>query len=132
MLQPPRDGIDQQSCRPALAAAIYPAIELDGFAPGFFGAATTAAMLERNAPHRHLPADPPPHFLLHAEDDPLVAPEHSLALRAALIARKVPVETHLHATGGHGFGIRLTRGQPVEGWPDRLLAFGRSSGWLPS
>lgn len=125
-----RDSIDAESCRPVLAAPIYPAIKLDELGQNIFGAATSLAMLARNTPHRNVTEDAPPHFLVHAEDDPLVDPGHSLALRAALVAKKIPVETHLFAKGGHGFGLRLTRGLPLETWPDRLLAFGRASGWL--
>ena len=46
------------------------------------------------------------------------------------VARKVPVETHLFDRGGHGFGIRNTAGLPVADWPNRLIAFGRTTGWI--
>lgn len=128
----PRDAADRLDCRPNLAAPIYPAIKLDALPAGAFGPQTTPELIERNSPHRHMPEDAPPHFLLHAEDDPLVATDHVLALRAALLARKVSVETHLFARGGHGFGIRLTRGLPVDGWLERFMAYGRSTGWLAS
>lgn len=48
----------------------------------------------------------PPAFLVHAEDDPSVSVNHTLALRAALRAHNVRVETHLFPTGGHGFGLK--------------------------
>jgi hypothetical protein len=34
----------------------------------------------------------------------------------ALKNAKVPVEMHLYATGGHGYGLRPTKA-PVTGWP---------------
>jgi dipeptidyl aminopeptidase/acylaminoacyl peptidase len=89
-----------------------------------------AETLARHSPHLHAREDSPPHFLVHAEDDPLVGPEHTLALRAALRAKGIAVDTHLHAKGGHGFGIRHTRGLPLADWPERLIAFGRSIGWI--
>lgn len=131
-----QDETDSLSARPDLAAPIYPATlikELAALAPAgepLFGRAMDEAEMARQSPHLQVPGDAPPHFLVHAEDDPLVGPEHSLALRAALKARKIAVETHLFARGGHGFGIRNTAGLPVADWPDRLMAFGRTTGWI--
>lgn len=133
---PARDAVDGLSARPDLAAPIYPAVLLEQLAatmpPGqsLFGKTTSAGDLVRHSPHLLARADAPPHFLLHAEDDPLVSPEHSLALRAALKAKGVTVETHLHAKGGHGFGLRHTAGTSLGDWPQRLLAFGRTTGWI--
>lgn len=47
-----------------------------------FGKAMGADELTRHSPHRSVRADAPPHFLLRAEVDPLVAAELSLALRS--------------------------------------------------
>lgn len=47
-----------------------------------FGKAMAADELTRHSPHCNVRADAPPHFLLRAEDDPLVAAEFSLALRS--------------------------------------------------
>lgn len=133
---PAQDAADNLSARPDLVAPIYPAVMLDQLAAQapagqpLFGKVMDAAELTRHSPHRNVRADAPPHFLLHAEDDPLVSADHSLALRAALKARKIPVETHLHDRGGHGFGIRYTAGLSLADWPQRLLAFGRTSGWI--
>jgi acetyl esterase/lipase len=90
----------------------------------------SADRLRLHSPHLNVRDNSPPHFLLHAEDDPLVSADHSLALRTALVAKKIPVETHLYARGGHGFGLRNTNGLPLDGWPERLLAFGKSTGWI--
>lgn len=131
-----QDQVDRFSARPDLAAPIYPATmlkELAALAPAdqpLFGRAMDGAELARHSPHLQIPADAPPHFLVHAEDDPLVGPDHTLVLRAALKERRVAVETHLFARGGHGFGIRNTAGLPVADWPDRLIAFGRTTGWI--
>jgi acetyl esterase/lipase len=135
-IYPGRDVVDSLSARPDLAAPIYPAVLLEQLAaslpPGqsLFGKTTSASDLVRHSPHLLARADAPPHFLLHAEDDPLVSPEHSLALRSALKAKGVSVETHLHAKGGHGFGLRHTAGTSLGDWPQRLLAFGRTTGWI--
>lgn len=133
---PVQDEADRLSARPDLAAPIYPAVMLDQLASALpagqslFGKAMSAGELARHSPHLQARADAPPHFLLHAEDDPLVGPDHSLALRAALKAKNVPVETHLHTRGGHGFGLRHVAGTTLADWPERLLAFGRITGWI--
>jgi acetyl esterase/lipase len=133
---PPRDAIDQLPARPDLVAPIYPAVMIDALTKALpagqslFGQQIDAATAVRHSPHLQARADSPPHFLVHAEDDPLVGPEHSLALRAALRAKGVSVETHLHAQGGHGFGIRHAQELSVADWPEHLLKFGRSTGWI--
>lgn len=133
LLSPASAAAQAISARPDLVGAIYPATLLDqlggALPPGetLFGRESSVS---EHLPHRHVPANPPPHFVLHAEDDPLVGPEHSLALRAALRARGGIVSTHLYPSGGHGFGLRLPAGSPLANWPEQFLAFGRSTGWL--
>jgi len=120
----PVDAADRLSARPLCAAPIYPVISMD---PAIAHAGSRRLLLgERPSPGQEtawspdqtVPADAPPHFLLHAEDDASVPVDNTLRLRAALTARKVPVETHLFAAGGHGFGLRKAVGKPVEVWPE--------------
>jgi len=79
------DPIERQSSRPDFQAPIYGgARQLDTY---------------------RFTAQTPPAFLLGAADDALVGetlPHLYLALKQA----GVPVELHLYASGGHGFGIR--------------------------
>jgi len=118
------DGFDALSARPMLAAPIYPVVSMaEGVAhPGsrmqLLGANPSAAAVAAHSPDRNVPADAPPHFLLHAEDDDVVPVDNTLLLRAALKARGVAVETHLFQHGGHGFGLRKAVGKPVEVWPE--------------
>ena len=79
------------------------------------------------SPDQTVPADAPPHFLLHAEDDDAVPVDNTLRLHAALRTRKVPVEMHLFTHGGHGFGLRKAVGKPVEAWPDLWRAWARTT-----
>ena len=130
-LYAPVDAIDTASARPAMVAGIYPAVSLIGTAETLFQQPLDDAFLAKHSPHLHVADNAPPHFLLHAEDDPIVKPEeHTLLLRAALKAKAIEVETHLYAKGGHGFAMRLTKGLSVDGWPDRVMTFGRSIGWV--
>lgn len=130
----PVDEADRQSARPDAAAPIYPVISMTlpvahaGSRRNLIGEAASAERERAHSPHLNVSAKAPPVFLLHAEDDKSVVVENSLLLRSALVAAKVPVETHLFADGGHGFGLRLSRGKTVEGWQELFLAWGRKLG----
>ena len=130
----PVDAADRLSARPRLAAPIFPVISLSaplahaGSREKLLGADASPERERAHSPHLHVPADAPPHFLLHCEDDDIVPVENSLLLRAALKARSIPVETHLFTHGGHGFGLRKAAGKPVAAWPDLFLAWSRTQG----
>jgi acetyl esterase/lipase len=125
----PVDAADRLSARPDLAAPIYPVISMSppaahpGSRQNLVGADAGLARERAYSPHLNVTPETPPCFLLHAEDDTVVPVENTLLFREALKARGVPVDTHLYAKGGHGFGLRLARGKPVEAWPDALLAW---------
>jgi acetyl esterase/lipase len=66
------------------------------------------------------PADAPPMFLVHADDDKTVSPiDHSIRLYQAWKKVGIPAELHIYSRGGHGFGMRK-RGLPVDTWTDRF------------
>lgn len=103
-LYQPIDAADQESCRPDFAAVIYPgylALADQGFAA---------------RPDIQPTAQTPPTFLLQAEDDP-VHVENSIVYFLELKKAGVPVELHVYAHGGHGYGLRKT-GLPISHWPD--------------
>ncbi|MEA3003676.1 MAG: hypothetical protein QOH81_2464 [Sphingomonadales bacterium] len=126
----PVDAVDRLSARPDGAAPIYPVVSMTlpaahaGSRKNLIGENASAELERAHSPNFHINADAPPSFLLHAEDDPAVPVENTLLLRAALLARKVPVETHLFPDGGHGFGLRLARGHSVEGWQEIFWSWG--------
>ncbi|MET0180304.1 MAG: alpha/beta hydrolase [Novosphingobium sp.] len=127
------DAADALSAKPCCAAPIYPVVSMDAAIahPGsrtlLLGANPTPALEAAHSPDRTVPADAPPHFLLHAEDDDVVPVENTIRLRAALKARGVRAETHLFEHGGHGFGLRKTVGKPVEAWPELWRAWARTT-----
>jgi acetyl esterase/lipase len=131
----PVDAPDTLSARPALAAPLYPVVSMSlphahrGSRERLLGATPTEAMERAHSPHLNVSAATPPTFLLHAEDDPSVPAANSLLLRDALLKHKVPVETHLFPTGGHGFGLSKTAGKPVALWPELFLNWAKSHGW---
>jgi acetyl esterase/lipase len=130
----PVDAADRLSARPDLAAPIYPVISMTlptahaGSRRNLIGENASPERERAHAPHVNVPDNAPPTFLAHAEDDGAVSVENSLLLRSALLARKVPVETHLFADGGHGFGLRMARGKTVEGWHELFYAWADKKG----
>lgn len=131
---PPLDAADRLSARPDGAALIYPVISMRaGLAhPGsrerLLGAGPPPALELAHSPDARIPADAPPFFLLHAEDDTAVPVGNALAMRDGLKARGIAVDTHLYAEGGHGFGISRAAGKPVAAWPEAWLAWARAKG----
>ena len=130
----PVDAVDMLSARPFAAAPIYPVVSMTpptahpGSRQLLLGANPTVAFEAAHSPDRNIPTNAPPHFIVHAEDDDVVPVENALLLRAALKARGIPVETHLFAHGGHGFGLRRAVGKPVEVWPELFRAWARTVG----
>lgn len=104
-LYPAVDAADKESCRPDFGIALYPGHMLENSSKDF----------ELN-PYIPVTKQTPPTFLLQAEDDPIDTVKNSLVYYAALRKAGVPVEMHLYAHGGHGFGLRRTK-FPITGWP---------------
>lgn len=112
------DAADQLSCRPDFAVIVY---------PGYL------AWSEKNfAPNEeiHATEKTPPTFIVQAEDDP-VHVENSTVYFLALKNAKVPVEMHLYASGGHGYGLRRTE-LPVTEWPKLVESWLRTIRMVPA
>lgn len=111
---PPVDAADKESCRPDFAIALYPG-HLSPFSPDDPHSWTHENQLELN-PNIIVTSNTPPTFLLQAQNDPVDDVRNSMAYALALRNAKVPVELHLYAEGGHGFGLRPTK-FPITEWP---------------
>ena len=92
------------------------------------GAAPSASLVDARSPVLHVAAETPPCFLVHAVDDPVVPLENTLDWVAACRAAKVPVEAHIFAAGGHGFGLHLAKDLPGSEWPDLFALWMRKNG----
>jgi acetyl esterase/lipase len=66
-----------------------------------------------------VPADAPPMFIALANDDELVGVDPSLTLYRAWRAAHHPVELHIYAGGGHGFGMRK-QGLTADSWIEQF------------
>ncbi|HTM79645.1 alpha/beta hydrolase [Asticcacaulis sp.] len=135
-LYAPVDDADQLDARPFIAAPIYPVISLDpaiayeGTAPSLLGGPATPEQIARYAPDHNVDAQTPPVFLAQAEDDTTVPVANSVVLRDALKAKGIVVETHLFASGGHGFGMKPDLDRPYHIWPQLFVNFARSQGLM--
>lgn len=100
----PVDKADSAICRPDFALLIYPA---------YFDQGENRSL----TPDLKISGLTPPMFVFQSADDGLA--NSSLVITGALRDAKVPVEMHMVAKGGHGYGMRP--GNPAaETWP--LLA----------
>ena len=120
------DATDRLSARPDALVAIYPVVSMDPAIAHIvsreklIGANPDAAREKLYSPERHVRADQPPLFLLHAEDDDVVKIDNSVRLREATRAIGASCEAHFFERGGHGFGLMKTAGLPVAIWPELL------------
>jgi acetyl esterase/lipase len=101
-------GYDAGS-RPAFIAPIY---------------ASTRAL-----PTWAVPEDAPPMFLVAATDDQLGLAPESIRIYERWLQAGKPVELHLYAQGGHGFGMR-SQNLPSDSWIDRFGDWLSASGLI--
>ena len=87
----PVDKADSLSCRPDFALLIYPA---------YLDLGTSRSL----TPELTVDQKTPPMFLFATADD--TYSNSALVMTTALRDAKVPVEMHLLAKGGHGYGLR--------------------------
>jgi len=105
------DAVEKVSCRPDFMILIYPVISLtewyahSGSRRNLLGDNPDANMVEELSNEKHVTAQTPPTFLVHANDDTGVPPENSIHFYLALRKANVPVEMHIYERGGHGFGL---------------------------
>ena len=128
------DAVDRLSARPAFVGLVYPVISLDttisqgSSVPNLLGPSPTPGTIASRSPAQHVTAATPPSFIAAAFDDGLVHIDNSLAWIDACRRAKVPVEAHLFAEGGHGFGLHLSKDLPGSRWPDLFALWMRKNG----
>lgn len=105
-----------ESCRPDFAALIYPVISM-GDINTHTGSRRT--LIKQNASQEekdyfsnelHVNQDTPPTFLVHSGEDNVVPVQNSIEYYLKLQKNKISSEMHIFNSGGHGFGIDLTKG----------------------
>jgi acetyl esterase/lipase len=110
----PVDKADSISCRPSFALLIYPA---------YLDMGPDLSL----TPELKMSPEVPPMFIFQTADD--TYGNSALVMAGALRKQKIPVEIHMLAKGGHGYGLRP--GIPAaETWP--VLAEKWLDGIVPS
>jgi len=87
------DDIDQISCRPDFAVAVY---------SGYLKSKDKDEL----APAIRIPSGTPPIFLAHGGDDTISPPQNSALMYLALKQAGVPAELHIYGGTAHDFGVR--------------------------
>jgi len=98
------------SLRPDFAILLYPVVSFlssphMGSVNNLISAKGTQEQKEYFSNEKHVNAQTPITFLVHANDDNAVPVENSILFEQALVKNKVPVEAHFYQAGGHGFGL---------------------------
>lgn len=114
---PPVDAADKESCRPDFAIACY---------PGHLWDYDNDFNLNPNVP---VTTNTPPTFLLQAENDHVDGVNQALTYYIGLKNAGVPVEMHLYAQGGHGFGLRA-KNLPIGVWPQLVETWLKTIGMV--
>lgn len=108
--QPVIDNKEQIDLRPDFMVLVYSVILFDtaiesGTRENLIGAAAQPALLNQFSNEKHVTANTPPAFLVHAADDDVVPVKNSLVFYNALLAANVKASMHIFQSGGHGFGL---------------------------
>jgi acetyl esterase/lipase len=119
----PIDEIDNVSCRPDFAIAVYPGYLIEQNPAG------QEINRDTLAPYIRIPKDTPPIFLVHATDDTVAGVENSVLMYLAMKQANVPTELHVFAQGGHGFGVRKSS-LPGSTWTDVSIRWLEDQGLL--
>jgi len=123
-IAPDRIGIMGFSAGGWVTAAV--ALQHDSQSRPNFAAPIYAAV----PPDVTVPADAPPLFLAHADDDTTVSTvDNSIRLYTAWKKARIPAELHIYLRGGHGFGMRKKE-LPTDGWIDRFADWLELEGML--
>jgi acetyl esterase/lipase len=117
------DGIN---LRPDFQILIYPVISFRAFGHkgsmiSLLGKDQSEELVHLFSNEEQVNALTPRAFLVHAADDKAVPVANSLNYAAALAILNIPVDLHVMAKGGHGFG--LTNKTTEEYWFDRLATW---------
>lgn len=103
---PPQDEADKLNCRPDFVALIYPAY------------LTQTDDLSKVSAELKITTNTPPTILAMTQDDP-VKIENVFTYGLALRKANVPVELHIYAKGGHGYGLRPSE-NTISEWPQHV------------
>jgi len=102
---------DHISFRPDFMALLYPVITMEkeathlGSRKNLLGVNPSEKQIAEFSNDKHIHANTPPTFLVHAKDDKTVPITNSERFRDSLVRHHVPVKLITYDHGGHGFGL---------------------------
>jgi acetyl esterase/lipase len=105
------DATDDLDPRPFATGLVYPVVTMEKEWTHemsrnlLLGESPSESEVAHRSAERHVDANTPPAFLVHAFDDEAVPVENSVRFMNAMRAAKRPVEAHLLQEGGHAFGV---------------------------
>ena len=120
--------------RPDFLMLIYPVVTFEGVSAHagsrqqLLGDTPDPATIREYSSERHVTADTPLTFIVHAADDASVPVDNSIRFFEALQRYKVPVELIVYPAGGHGFG--LNNATTADRWVERGQQWLQSQGLL--
>ena len=111
-----------------------PALDVEDATPNFAIPVYPAYLVSKEESFKLLPEfkvteKSPPMCFVHAHDDPWPASASALLYLEYKKLNK-PAEVHIYAKGGHGFGMKK-KGLAVDNWPDRVVEWMKSMGYIP-
>ncbi|HYW36120.1 MAG TPA: alpha/beta hydrolase [Balneolaceae bacterium] len=112
----PVDQADTSSMRPDFGILIYPAYLVN--------------KQDELAKNVRVNKDTPPMFLVQTQDDP-IGYRNSLFFYNALTRHHIPAELNMFAHGGHGYGLRIKKSNPLSAWNKRCARWLHSIGMQP-
>ncbi len=116
------DNQEKINLRPDFMILVYPVISFTqakvvATINKLLGATPPEDSLNFFSNEKHVTANTPPTFLLHAGDDKRVSVQHSILFYEALQNSNVKSEFHILQNGGHGFALEHeTRGDKWFSW----------------
>jgi acetyl esterase/lipase len=117
--------------RPDFSILMYPVISVrpfghSGSSQNLLGKNPSEEDLHLFSNEEQVTPQTPKAFIVHAADDNAVPLKNSLLYAERLTVNKVPVDLHVYAKGGHGFGLnnKTTSGDL---WFDRLISWMKSN-----
>lgn len=110
------DNLDTLSFAPNFLILLYPVVTGSGSLDRLMGTSASEKLRDFFTLDRHVNAQTPPTFLIHADDDSGVTSLNSIRFYEALKKRKVSAEMHIFRSGGHGFGLGYSK-DALAVWP---------------
>ncbi len=128
------DPIERCSCRPDFMILIYPLIilgdkKLEGCKNNLLGTEAAAELTDFFSCEKQVTRQTPPAFLAHAQNDRVVAPDHSRLFIEALSAKGVAAEYLKLPEGDHG--LNGYQGPMWDAWQTQSLEWLAAQGFVP-